>query len=76
MAMPLPVGTLLKGYCHGHFGRDSYDDKRVEGVGVDWVVVRNEDGKPEFACAGDWEAGDFWECLAHHEEGHPDAEET
>lgn len=27
------------------------DDKRVEAVGVDWVVVRNlEDGHPEFAC--------------------------
>lgn len=34
------VGTILKGFCNGYFGRDSYDTKRVEAVGVDWVVAR------------------------------------
>jgi hypothetical protein len=47
--MTLLVGTKLKGFCGGFFGRDSYDDKRVEAVGVDWVVVRTEDGTPLFA---------------------------
>jgi len=42
---PLRVGDLLTGYCAGAFGRDSYGDKRVEAVGADWVVVR-EDGDP------------------------------
>ena len=38
------VGTKLYGYCGGYFGRDSYDDKRVEAIGVDWVVCRDERG--------------------------------
>lgn len=37
------VGTVLKGYCGGAFGRDSYARKRVEAVGADWLVVRYED---------------------------------
>lgn len=39
------------GFCW-EFGRDSYDLKRVEMIGSDWVVVRTERGKPEFY-AGD-----------------------
>lgn len=42
------VGAVLYGFCGGHFGRDSYTDKRVEAMGADWLVVRNEYGKPEF----------------------------
>ncbi len=42
--MTLAVGTLLYGYCGGLFGRDSYDTKRVEAIGVDWVVVRTVEG--------------------------------
>ena len=34
------VGTKLYGFCGGWFGRDAYGDKRVEAVGVDWVVAR------------------------------------
>ncbi len=37
------LGSILYGYCDGHFGRDSYDKKRVEAIGVDWVVVREID---------------------------------
>lgn len=33
------VGTVLYGYCGGRFGDSSWD-KRVEGVGADWVVAR------------------------------------
>lgn len=43
------IGTILYGYCNGYFGRDSYDDKRIEAVGSDWVVVREENGMPNFA---------------------------
>ena len=45
----LRVGDMLSGFCAGHFGRDSYDDKRVEAIGADWVVARNESGRPEVA---------------------------
>lgn len=34
------VGDVLHGYCGGYFGRDSYECKRVEAVGPDWVVCR------------------------------------
>jgi hypothetical protein len=47
--MSIEIGTLLNGYCNGFFGRDSYGEKRVEGSGVDWVVVREENGEPNFA---------------------------
>jgi hypothetical protein len=46
------VGTVLYGFCGGYFGRDSYSDKRVEAVGADWVVAREEYGSPVMAnCA-------------------------
>lgn len=50
---PVRVGTILYGYCGGVFGRDSYDEKRVEAVGADWVVARcSLRGTVEFAaCA-------------------------
>jgi|APSaa5957512622_1039677.scaffolds.fasta_scaffold27300_5 hypothetical protein len=44
-ARPLRVGDVLYGYCGGIFGRDSYGAKRVEAIGADWVVVR-EDNEP------------------------------
>lgn len=36
----LRVGVVLDGFCGGCFGRDSYDQKRVEAIGADWVVAR------------------------------------
>lgn len=42
------VGTVLHGYCGGFFG-DVYEDLRVEAVGVDWVVAREESGVVHFA---------------------------
>ena len=42
------IGTVLYGYCEGYFGRDSYADKRIEAFGADWIVVREESGKPDF----------------------------
>lgn len=46
------TGTLLYGYCGGLFGRDSYSDKRVEAIGVDWVVAREDNGTVVFASCG------------------------
>ena len=42
------VGMQLYGYCNGYFGRDSYEDKRIEIVSADYIVCRDEDGHPEF----------------------------
>lgn len=42
------VGSVLHGYAGGYFGRDSYSHKRVEAIGKGWLVVRNEEGEPEF----------------------------
>lgn len=40
--MTLMVGDTLLGYCRGHFG-DSYEPKRVEAAGADWIVARTID---------------------------------
>ena len=40
----LQIGDQLYGYCGGKFGRDTYREKRVEAIGVDWVVVRESWG--------------------------------
>lgn len=42
------VGAILFGYCGGYFGRDAYEDKRVEAVGADWVVARGDSGRVYF----------------------------
>jgi hypothetical protein len=49
---PLRVGDVLYGFCGGAFGRDSYGTKRVEAIGADWVVAREDDGGP-LMCPGD-----------------------
>lgn len=33
------------GFSGGYFGRDSYDNKRVEAMGVDWLVAREVDSQ-------------------------------
>ena len=46
---PLCVGDTLRGFCGGAFGRESYGDKVVEGIGKDWVVARETDtGQAQF----------------------------
>jgi hypothetical protein len=42
------VGQVIHGFAGGVFGRDSYQCRRVEAVGYDWLVTRNESGDPEF----------------------------
>ncbi len=49
----LLIGTKLYGFCGGWFGHDAYSDKRVEGVGADWVVARQENGEALFASGED-----------------------
>ena len=38
------LGMMLYGYCQGYFGRDGYDDKRIEVVAYDYIVVRTDAG--------------------------------
>lgn len=38
---PLSVGDVIHGYAEGAFGRDSYNCRRVEAVGPDWIVTRS-----------------------------------
>jgi hypothetical protein len=47
-----PVGTVIHGFAFGAFGRDSYDCRRVEAIGADWIVTRNRRGEVEL-CWGD-----------------------
>jgi hypothetical protein len=49
----IAVGTLLRGFCGGYFGRDSYGTKRVEAVGADWVVARVESTRAVVFYEGD-----------------------
>ena len=54
MKYVLHIGLVLKGFCNGHFGRDSYEDKRVEAIGADWLVAREvESGNVVFASGAD-----------------------
>lgn len=48
----LAIGQRLYGYCDGLFGRDSFNDKRVEAVGVDWVVAREIDSESVVLASG------------------------
>jgi hypothetical protein len=44
--MILRVGAILYGTCGGVF-RDSYGENRIEAIGADWVVVRDDRGRPQ-----------------------------
>lgn len=60
------VGSIIQGFAGGYFGRDSYEDRRVEAVGVDWVVARGvDDGAPQFA-----DGATIHEDLAKHVSTH------
>ena len=49
MSNGLKVGQVLAGFCNIYFRGDCYEDKRVEAVGHDWVVVRTLAGEVLFA---------------------------
>ena len=57
------VGFLIKEYCHPF---NSNWDKRVEAIGYDWIVVRDEQGSLEFY-EGDIE--DLEKSLKDHGKG-------
>ncbi len=68
---PLRVGDVLYGFCAGYFGRDSYEDKRVEAIGADWVVVRYVDEFVEgvdFAAVAPAQLTEFREKEGRHDE--------
>lgn len=67
MSDQLRIGQMLYGFCCGAFGRDSYDDKRVEAIGADWVVCRTSrghvavyEGRPEYLL--EFIYPQCWEC--------------
>jgi hypothetical protein len=43
------VGLEIYGSCEGYFGRDFYGPARVEAIGHDWIVVRDESGMCYFS---------------------------
>jgi len=55
------IGEILYGFCNGYFGRDSYQNKRVEAFGIDWVVCRDEQGYVHFAIFENNE--EFWSYV-------------
>lgn len=69
--MRLRVGQVFRGFCRGLFGRDSYGEKRIEAIGYDWLVAREEDGNPVF-CSTD---GSIEERFARVLEGYPAEDE-
>ena len=46
--MGIYVGTRLYGYLNGHFDGEHGGSYRIEAVGVDWLVIRNHEGVPQF----------------------------
>lgn len=51
MTRALELGDVIHGHIGGWFGRDYYECARVEAIGYDWVVVRNDRGQSFAATA-------------------------
>jgi len=47
--MNLQIGMTLHGFCGGAFGRDSYATKRIEALGPDWIIARDNEGNVHIA---------------------------
>lgn len=47
MSNNFKVGDEIHGFARGAFGRDSYDCRIVEAIGMDWVVTRNTANEAE-----------------------------
>lgn len=45
---PPKVGDRIHGYAGGVFGGDSYTCRTIITVAEDWLVTRNDHGRPEF----------------------------
>jgi hypothetical protein len=50
------VGMILYGYCCGHFGKDSYGDKKILEIIGNYLEVREEDGSIKCASVDSWAA--------------------
>lgn len=46
---PLAVGDIIHGFAEGYFGSSAYSCRRIEAVGPDWIVCRDEDGDTSMA---------------------------
>lgn len=51
----LQVGSILYGFAGGCFGRDSFNNRRVEALGPDWAVARDEVTGEPMTYTGDLE---------------------
>jgi hypothetical protein len=40
---PLAPDDVIHGFAYGAFGRDHYNCVRIEAVGPDWIVARDND---------------------------------
>lgn len=62
---PLRVGDVLQGFCDGIFGRDFVAAHvRVEAIGADWIVCRDDGGWPwaatvDYRGEGGWKIDDL-----------------
>lgn len=64
---PLAPGDVIHGFAYGAFGRDHYHCVRIEAVGPDWIVAREDSERgPSFA-AGRKALG---LCQQARDEGH------
>lgn len=57
------IGTKLYGFCNGFFGRDSYGEKTIEGIGCDWIVAREDNGVVCFGVFEDIDQGEMERCI-------------
>ena len=56
------VGTVIHGFARGAFGRDSFECRKVEAVGADWIVTRNAAGAVEMTTDSDFDPDDRSYC--------------
>ena len=67
-------GKILDGFCDGFFyapaGVSKWDDKVIEAIGRDWIVVRYENGMTDFAYfAPGWQYNEMEELLEEWSRG-------
>lgn len=49
---PLSVGDVIHGHAHGALGNDHHTCARIEQVGPDWIVARDQPTNPPVFAAG------------------------
>lgn len=43
------IGQKIYSVCEGYFGRNNWQEKRIEAFGEDWIIVRDSHGQPDAA---------------------------